>query len=80
MHERALDYPTDGLTDEWYRRLALAYDRVVAEGKHPGPALKAETGIESVKTVHRWIYQARKLGFMPPGVRGRSGTTGGSDD
>jgi hypothetical protein len=70
-----LQRPDGGLTLEWFAELAAAYDRVVAEGKAPAPALAAELGDVKayLRNVHRWIYLARKAGVMQPGTRGIAG-------
>jgi hypothetical protein len=59
----------DGLTDYFLRHVAAAYSAAVASGKQPGPEL-ARQADRPVKTVHRWIYTARKRGIMQAGRPG----------
>lgn len=55
----------DGLTDDFLRQVARAYDAAVARRIPPGNALAEVAGV-SPRTVHRWVYTARKRGLMPP--------------
>lgn len=67
-----LGAPEDGrLTDEFLRDVARAYDAAVARREPPANALAALAGV-SPRTVHRWVYTARKRGLMAPATsRGR---------
>lgn len=60
---------SDGLTDDFFRQVAASYERAVQEGKAPAPTLAEEAGVP-VRTVHRWVYLARKAGIMPRGTQG----------
>ncbi len=72
--QRRLTTPPNGqLTEDFFRTLAAAYERAVAQGGNPAPVLAAEAGV-SPRTVHRWVYMARKAGVMPPGTRGVAGS------
>jgi hypothetical protein len=59
-------------TDEFYRQLAAAYSSATRQSRRPAIDL-AEANAVPVRTVHRWIAEARKRGFLPPGQKGRRG-------
>jgi len=61
-----LSAPEHGLTDEFLRHVAAAYVAAVEAGQNPAPELAAQSG-RPARTVHRWIYIARKRGLLPPG-------------
>jgi len=61
--------PADGMTDEWLRHLAAAYAAAVRRGEPPAKALAEQAGVP-VRTVHSWVYRARKSGHMAPSKRG----------
>jgi 8-oxo-dGTP pyrophosphatase MutT (NUDIX family) len=61
-----LSAPEHGLTDEFLRHVAAAYVAAVEAGRNPAPELAAQSE-RPVRTVHRWIYLARKRGLLPPG-------------
>lgn len=57
--------PENGLTDEFLGHVARAYHQAVINGQSPAKQLAAEVGDgTSVRTVHRWIYTARKRGIL----------------
>jgi hypothetical protein len=58
--------------DQFYAAVAALYMRLVAAGEQPTPAI-AEANDLPETTVHRWIREARRRGFLPPGQRGRAG-------
>lgn len=62
--------PEHGLTDEFLRHVAAAYVAAVGAGRNPAPELAAQSG-RPVRTVHRWIYTARKRGLLPAGRNAR---------
>jgi hypothetical protein len=63
----------DALTDEFLQRLARAYRAAVVRGEAPNVAIAEGTGAP-VRTVQRWVYEARKRGIMPPArARGARG-------
>jgi hypothetical protein len=67
-----LDRP-DRIDDTFLRHVADAYADAIEHGaKSPGAAL-ARRAMVPVRTVHRWIYLARKAGHLPPGSQGRIG-------
>lgn len=71
--------PTSGLTDDFMRDLARAYLAAIERGERPNRAicdqLKGDQQHDAypLRTVQRWVYDARKRGFLPPGVKGRVG-------
>lgn len=63
----------DGLDPEaFYRRVAEAYVDVLSRTTAIAPALAEEAGVP-VATVHRWIGEARRRGFLNPARKGRAG-------
>lgn len=58
--------PQDGMTDEWLRHLAAAYRAAVRRGEAPAKSLAEQAGVP-VRTVHSWLYRARKRGYIAPG-------------
>lgn len=61
-----LSPPMAGLTPEFLRQVADAYTAAVARGERPNKSLAAQVGHENSRTVERWVYLARKQGFLPP--------------
>jgi hypothetical protein len=67
-----LDRP-DRIDDAFLRHVADAYTDAIRRGaKSPAAVLAAQATVP-VRTVHRWIYLARKAGHLPPGSQGRIG-------
>jgi len=65
--------PPDGrITDDFLRDVAEVYRHFAATKKAPAPAI-AELAEVPVRTVHRWVYEARKRGILPPARAGRAG-------
>lgn len=58
--------------DGFYRQVAGAYSSLVCDTSRPAKAMAEEAGVP-VATVHRWIHEARRRGFLPVGRQGRSG-------
>lgn len=70
---KLIERPLDGrLTDEFLENLAEVYRWAVESGKPPAPLI-AELSKSSVRTVHGWVSEARKRGFLPPAVKGKAG-------
>lgn len=69
---KSLQRPNGLLTDDFLRQLGTAYLELAIEGQAPAPAIARQTGAP-VRTVHRWIAEARKRGHLPTGRRGRVG-------
>lgn len=57
---------------EFYRQVAEAYAAVVLTTSKPAKVMAEEAGVP-VGTVHRWIREARRRGYLPPARRGRAG-------
>ncbi|MFD5862605.1 hypothetical protein [Streptomyces chartreusis] len=64
--------PEGRLTDDFLNDVADAYRWVTETGNSPAPAI-AEIAEVPVRTVHRWVYEARKRGILPPARAGRAG-------
>ena len=64
--------PQGKLTDEFLKDVAAAYRWYADAQKAPAPAI-SEMAEVPVRTVHRWIYEARKRGILPPARTGRAG-------
>ncbi|HET9889664.1 MAG TPA: hypothetical protein VFQ42_04110 [Mycobacterium sp.] len=58
--------------DDFYRSVATAYNEAVAATARPAKVLAEEAGVP-VGTVHRWVNEARRRGFLPPTTQGRAG-------
>lgn len=73
-----LTTPPDGrYSDEWFRSLARSYNWALLEwrtrgGEPPAKELARQAGV-SVKTVHSWVYRARKAGFLSRVGQGQAG-------
>ncbi|MFJ4794137.1 hypothetical protein [Kitasatospora purpeofusca] len=64
--------PDGRLTDEFLRDVAEAYTWLTEANRRPAPGI-ADMAEVPVRTVHRWIYEARKRGILPPARPGRAG-------
>jgi hypothetical protein len=64
--------PTGQDPDQFYQRVAYAYSVATSETGHPAKLL-ADLNEVPVETVRRWIKEARRRGFLPPGRQGRAG-------
>lgn len=64
--------PEGRLTDEHLQDVAQAYRWLSDANKPPAPAIADMAGVP-VRTVHRWVYEARKRGILPPARSGRAG-------
>ena len=71
---RAITLPRPDGSDPatFYRSVADAYNATVLHSSHPA-RLMAEQAQVPVGTVHRWIAEARRRGFLPPARKGRAG-------
>jgi len=58
--------------DAFYRQVAAAYSDVAGETRKVAKVLADEAGVP-VTTVHRWVLEARRRGYLPPARRGRAG-------
>jgi hypothetical protein len=68
----ALARPDGSDPDDFYRKVAEVYNDVVRETSAPAKVLAEEAGVPTA-TVHRWIFEARRRGFLPPARKGRAG-------
>jgi hypothetical protein len=59
--------------DDFYRAVARRYIDAFRFGGARPAALIAEANDVPLKTVHRWVAEARKRGMLPPGRRGKAG-------
>ncbi len=64
--------PEGRLTDDFLKDVADVYRWATDVKQPPGPAI-AELADVPVRTVHRWVYEARKRGILPPARSGRAG-------
>lgn len=63
--------------DAFYIKVAAAYTWLFDEGsRRPAQDLAEANGVPAT-TAHRWIREARRRGFLPPGETGRAGTRAG---
>ncbi|GIG61621.1 hypothetical protein Lfu02_59930 [Longispora fulva] len=58
--------------DEFYRDVARAYRDLAQSSHRPAAELAAANGVPAT-TAHRWIKEARRRGFLPPGRPGKAG-------
>jgi hypothetical protein len=58
--------------DDFYRRVAEVYGALAVGSSRPAVVIAEANGVP-VRTVHRWIYEARRRGFLPAGSQGRAG-------
>jgi hypothetical protein len=66
-----LERPTGRrLDDGFYARVAHAYREAAGKGLNPRQTLARDTG-SAPDTVARWIGEARRRGFLPPGQPGK---------
>ena len=67
-----LKVPPGAKPDWFYERLAVAYSNLALRSNRPAVLLAERNGVP-VTTVHRWVKEARRRGFLPPGQKGRRG-------
>lgn len=58
--------------DSFYRKVAELYGFLAGRSRSPAAEIAQANGLP-VTTVHRWVKEARRRGFLPPGRRGRAG-------
>ncbi|WP_433053405.1 hypothetical protein [Dactylosporangium sp. CS-033363] len=61
-----------GRPDIFYRQVADVYLEYAAASPRPACDLADRHGVP-VSTAHRWVKEARRRGFLPPGRPGKSG-------
>ncbi|MEU3982516.1 hypothetical protein AB0F77_20880 [Streptomyces sp. NPDC026672] len=64
--------PQGRITDDFLKDVAEAYRHFSDANQAPAPAIADLSGTP-VRTVHRWIYEARKRSILPPARTGRAG-------
>ena len=67
-----LTRPDGSDPDGYYRRVAAAYRSAATQSSRPAMVLAAEAGVP-VTSVHRWVREARRRGFLPPAEKGKAG-------
>lgn len=61
-----------GDPEEFYPLVARAYFEYAPKTRAPAKEIATEAGVP-VTTVHRWIREARRRGFLPPARKGKAG-------
>jgi len=61
-----------GRPDRFYRDVARAYRDLAQSSARPAADLAEASGVPTT-TAHRWIKEARRRGFLPPGRPGKAG-------
>jgi hypothetical protein len=69
---RPLTRPDGSNPDAFYREVAEAYRDVIKDTNKVAKVLAEEANVP-VGTVHRWILEARRRGFLPQARQGRAG-------
>jgi hypothetical protein len=69
---KPLSRPDGSNPDAFYQEVAEAYRDVVQDHRNVAVVLAKEANVP-VGTVHRWIMEARRRGFLPPARVGRAG-------
>lgn len=67
-----LTRPGSADPDEFYPLVARAYLEYAPQTRAPAKEIAAEASVP-ITTVHRWIREARRRGFLPPGRKGKAG-------
>jgi hypothetical protein len=67
-----LKIPAGTKPDSFYRQVAKTYSHLARGSNRPAVEL-AEVNDVPVTTAHRWVKEARRRGFLPPGRKGRRG-------
>jgi hypothetical protein len=67
-----LKIPAGAKPDSFYQQVAKTYSHLARGSNRPAVEL-AEVNDVPVTTAHRWVKEARRRGFLPPGQKGRRG-------
>lgn len=69
-----LEVPGDrrGYGDDFYRRVAAVYGAASQRSRGPAQMIADANGVP-VSTVHRWVKEARRRGFLGAGRAGKAG-------
>jgi hypothetical protein len=70
---RLREAPRHGLTDEFLRDVARAYNAAISRGERRPNQVIAKDVQVSPRTVQEWVAKARRRGIMPPGRKGAVG-------
>jgi hypothetical protein len=68
----SLNVPKGRKSEGFYERVAEVYTSLAQRSRRPAADI-AEACDTPVVTVHRWVAEARKRGYLPPAERGRRG-------
>jgi hypothetical protein len=69
---RSADGRSRGRPDVFYRQVADAYLDLSQASHRPASDIAQSHGVP-VTTAHRWVKEARRRGFLPPGRPGKTG-------
>jgi hypothetical protein len=67
-----LKIPDGAKPDRFYQQVAETYSHLARGSNRPAVEMAEVNGVP-VTTVHRWVKEARRRGFLPPGQKGRRG-------
>ena len=67
-----LKTPDGAKPDSFYEQVAKIYSHLARGSNRPAVEMAEVNGVP-VTTVHRWVKEARRRGFLPPGQKGRRG-------
>jgi hypothetical protein len=71
-HLLHLAVPKGTKPDKFYKEAAELYAKLATESRRPAADLAERSGVAAA-SVHRWIAEARRRGYLPPAERGRRG-------
>lgn len=58
--------------DDFYKSVAAAYSALASESRRPAWEIAEAKGVP-ITTVHRWVREARRRGFLSPARSGKAG-------
>jgi transposase len=68
----ALDVPAGRKPDGFYQRVAEVYAELAQLSRRPAADMAEASGV-SAASVHRWVAEARRRGYLPRAEPGRRG-------
>jgi hypothetical protein len=71
-HLLHLAVPKGTKPDKFYKEAAELYVQLAKDSRRPAADLAERSGV-SVASMHRWIAEARRRGYLPPAEPGRRG-------
>jgi hypothetical protein len=71
-HLLHLAVPKGTKPDKFYKEAAELYAELATVSRRPAADLAERSGVAAA-SVHRWIAEARRRGYLPPAERGRRG-------